>query len=291
MLYKYIFLVLLFFLFGCGGKYTQEQLDTAVANATENMYTQNEVNTKVANATENMYTQNEVNTKVANATENMYTQSEVNTKVANATKGMISKANYNSVKDQLNAAQVKAATSKAEQTIELANQINFFGFDEEAGTVPEEVVPHLNEAKQELNNAENKLNRAKSNPRSRDQEAKESATHATEAFKLRTEIVYYSLIRYHYRLGEKYKDREEKQDAYQEAYKIAKQLFENSTRIDSRSSLFNDTAYYLAKMGLDFYEDRRLTTAEEIYELIEKYRWREGRVQKLISDLREKVGD
>ena len=344
LIYRCISLVLLFFLFGCGVKYTQEQLDAAVEEATRdmytqeqldaavkeatrdmytqeqldaavkeatrnmytqeqldkaveeatrNMYTQEQLDKAVEEATRNMYTQEQLDKAVEEATRNMYTQEQLDKAVEEATKEMISKADYNLVKDQLIAAQVKAATSKAEQAIELTKQINFFGFDEEAGTVPKEVVPHLNEAKQELDQAEKKLDTSKSNPRYH-YLAKESAMHATKAFKLRTEIVYYSLIRYHYRLGGKYKqrgEREEKQESYQEAYKIAKQLFENATRIDSQSPLFNDTAYYLAEMALDFYGDRRLTTAEEVYKLIKKYRWREGRVQKLISDLRGKVGD
>ncbi|MDE0684068.1 MAG: hypothetical protein OXI63_14210 [Candidatus Poribacteria bacterium] len=317
---RYIALVLLFLIFGCNGKFTKEELDTAVTNATKDMYTRRQVNTEVANATKNMYTQDQVeakvanatkdmytrrqvntevanatkdmytrrqvNTEVANATKDMYTRRQVNTEVANATKNMVSEANYNSVRDRLNEAEVKVATSKAEQTIKLAKQINFFGFDEEAGSIPGEVASHLNAAKRELKQAEQKLKNR--------YQAEESEKHAAKAFKMRTEIVYYSLIRYHYRLGEKYKERgerEEKQDAYQEAYEIAKQLFENGTRINSQYPLFNDIAYRLAKMGLDFYEDQRITPAEEIYELIKKYRWREGRVQKLISDLREKVGD
>ena len=205
-------------------------------------------------------------------------------------RGRISEEDYEKMKSQL---QAEAVTAKVEKTIELAKQINFFGFDEETGSIPDEVVSHLNEAKRELEEAEQKLKRAETNS-SYGYLAEKSVEHADTAFKLRTEIVYYSLIRYHYRLGEKYKERgerEEKQDAYQEAYKIAKQLFENATRIDLQSSLFNDTAYYLAKMGLDFYGDRKLATAEKIYELIKKYRWREKRVLDEIKKLDGKVGD
>ena len=319
---RYIFLVLLFFIFGCGphphpysleqlrnaeqnaynaglaGGYTQEQLDAekkksydegynAGLAAGGGGYTQEQLDAEKKKSYDEGY-----NAGLA-AGGGGYTQEQLDAEKKKSydegyNRGIregISTEDYEKLKSRLVKVQAEVRTSKVEKTIELAKQINFFGFDEETGTVPKEVVDHLNEAKRELEQAERKL-------RSRYQPEK-SAEHAANAFRLRTEIVYYSLIRYHYRLGEKYKElgkKDEKQEAYQEAYKIAKQLFKNATEIDSRSRLFNQIAGYLAEIGLDFLSEfpYNLTSAEEIYKTITKYKWQDRSVQKFVNQFEGK---
>ncbi len=318
------FLLLLFIVFGCGGKYTQKQFDKGIDDAEKTArvgWISNEEHEKKVNAAKRTarvgWISNEEHEKKVDAAEKTarvgWISNEEHEKKVNAAKrtarvgwisngehekkvdaakrtarqGMVSKTEYDSVVDQLRNTQKEIATSKAKQTIELAKQINFFGFAVEEGSIPDEVVSYLDKAKRELKNAEQKLKYPYT--------AEESAEHAAKAFKIRTEIVYYSLIRYHYRLGEKYKnergEKDKKQEAYQEAYKIAKQLFENTTEIDPKSPLFAETFYKLAKIAIDYYTDKKVTEAGEIYKLIKKYPSQERRVLNELRKLDGKVGD
>ena len=181
------------------------------------------------------------------------------------------KADYESMEKQL----------AAERMIKLAEQIDFFGFDKTNATIPKVVVLKLHEANQQLKEAEQKLS---------DQPEK-SMEHASEVIEIRTKIAYYFLIRYHYRLALQYKERSKTEEKL-EAYGIMKQLFENATSNDKSFSLFADISFYCAKIALDYHKEGYYSRAKAIYnELNKSYSSQKKPVQKLIDELKDKVGN
>ena len=181
------------------------------------------------------------------------------------------KADYESMEKQL----------AAERMIKLAEQIDFFGFDKTNATIPKVVVSKLHEANQQLKEAEQKLS---------DQPEK-SMEHASKVIEIRTKIAYYFLIRYHYRLALQYKERSKTEEKL-EAYGIVKQLFENATSNDKSFSLFADISFYCAKIALDYHKEGYYSRAKAIYnELNKSYSSQKKPVQKLIDELKDKVGN
>ena len=303
---RWIFIGLLIFVFGCG--VSKEEFNLMITDATQGLVSESdlkqEVEAAVRKATQDLVSKEDFKQgveaavrKATQGTQNLVSKAELKQEVRKATQGLVSKED---LKQEVEAAVRKAtqglvskaeldqkvAIAKARETIQLAEQVNFFGFDEETDKVLPEVVAYIEEAKQELRNAEDKLRDAEA--KESVAKSKESVMHANTAFKLRAKIAYYSLIRYYYKLGKEYKDSRTSGKKMVAEYVAAKQLFMNAIKIDSKFPLFADTSYYLAKIALDCHNEGSYQPPKEIFPELKKYYSLQGKNTKdLIDKLKE----